>query len=112
MYKLPGEMAELNCSHSIQGYDQILWYKRASSGHLQLMGHMVESSGFIEANLSVEINGNAKKNEISTLSVGSLSSDSSAVYFCAASYHSVICHSAIMQKHSISKQKDFVTLLK
>ncbi|KAF0043902.1 hypothetical protein F2P81_003060 [Scophthalmus maximus] len=42
MYKKPAEMAKIQCSHSIDNYNQILWYKQTqNNGQLQLLGYMV-----------------------------------------------------------------------
>ncbi|CAI5695657.1 unnamed protein product [Oreochromis niloticus] len=37
MYKEQGETADITCSHSIDNYDRILWYKQ-TKGHLQFLG--------------------------------------------------------------------------
>ncbi|KAK9533973.1 hypothetical protein VZT92_009051 [Zoarces viviparus] len=47
VYQTPADMftdtkgtAEINCSHSIQSYDQILWYKQLNNMQFQLLGYI------------------------------------------------------------------------
>uniref|UniRef100_A0A3Q2PAJ2 Ig-like domain-containing protein n=1 Tax=Fundulus heteroclitus TaxID=8078 RepID=A0A3Q2PAJ2_FUNHE len=88
MFLNPGGAALINCSHSIQGYDVILWYKHSDSKQMQLLGYNDVINGYPEPGLKVKINGSANKDKICTLTVEDLSASSSAVYFCAARYHS------------------------
>ncbi|KAG8013117.1 Immunoglobulin lambda variable 2-18, partial [Nibea albiflora] len=39
IYKKPGGTAKISCSHSIQDYNRILWYKQ-TNGQLQFLGYM------------------------------------------------------------------------
>ncbi|KAI3367123.1 hypothetical protein L3Q82_008193 [Scortum barcoo] len=43
MYKKPAEKAELNCKHSNEDFNRILWYKK-TKGQLQFLGYMVTDS--------------------------------------------------------------------
>uniref|UniRef100_A0A3Q2FZ71 Ig-like domain-containing protein n=1 Tax=Cyprinodon variegatus TaxID=28743 RepID=A0A3Q2FZ71_CYPVA len=81
--------AEMSCSHSITYYDRILWYKQTARD-IQLLGYMYEGTETLESGVNVKIKGNANKDgsKHSTLNIGNLSEDDSAVYFCAASRHS------------------------
>ncbi|MEQ2180177.1 hypothetical protein GOODEAATRI_032978 [Goodea atripinnis] len=97
IFKTPGETAEISCSHSLQNYDRILWYKQ-SEHEIQLLGYVVGSSRFPEKGLNVEIKGSADIKQTCTLTVKDLSVSSSAVYFCAASYHSAAYHCSSVQK--------------
>ncbi|MEQ2259180.1 hypothetical protein XENORESO_008074, partial [Xenotaenia resolanae] len=36
----PGETAGISCSHSIQSYNRILWYKRSEDRQLQFLGYV------------------------------------------------------------------------
>ncbi|XP_071375782.1 M1-specific T cell receptor beta chain-like [Centroberyx affinis] len=84
MYNKPGETAKLNCSHSIQNYNRILWYKQSKNRQMQLLGYMLRNNGYPETGMSVKMDGSANKDETSTLTIEGLRLNSSAVYFCAA----------------------------
>lgn len=88
MYRYNGEKAEINCSHSIQNYDQILWYKQLQSRELQLLGYTYVDTTFPEPGVEEKMDGKANKDENCTLTVKDLKLNSRAVYFCAARYHS------------------------
>ena len=94
VHQRPAEMfitsernSKINCSHDIDSYNRILWYKQ-SDGDLKLLGYMVGSSGNVEPGVDVKISGDANKGKTCTLTIEDLSLSSSAVYFCAASFHS------------------------
>ncbi|KAK1894211.1 T cell receptor beta variable 18 [Dissostichus eleginoides] len=42
MYKNLGEEAVISCSHSIENYDRILWYKQMKDGELQFLGYILK----------------------------------------------------------------------
>lgn len=84
----PGETAKISCSHSIQNYNVILWYKRSEGTQLQLLGYRFLSKTYPEPGVDVEMEGGADKGQICTLTIKKLNASRSAVYFCAASYHS------------------------
>ncbi|MED6257857.1 hypothetical protein ATANTOWER_032597 [Ataeniobius toweri] len=94
----PGETARINCSHSIQNYDVILWYKRSEDRQLQLLGYMYLDNKYPEPGVNVEMDGNAAKDQNCTLIIKGLSVSSSAVYFCAASYHSAAYYCSSVHK--------------
>lgn len=98
IYKHPGEIAKFRCVHSIPIYNQIIWYKRSTTGQFQLLGYMVAGNVFPEAGVSVKMDGSANTNKTSTLTIAGLSLDSSAEYFCAASSHSAIYRCSSAQK--------------
>lgn len=98
MYKNPNETATLRCLHTISTYNRILWYKQSGSGQLQLLGYMWGSSPALEAHVSGVLGGSAEEHKNCTLTIQDLQQDSSAVYFCAASFHSVICGCCSTQK--------------
>uniref|UniRef100_A0A3B4FV81 Immunoglobulin V-set domain-containing protein n=1 Tax=Pundamilia nyererei TaxID=303518 RepID=A0A3B4FV81_9CICH len=56
MYKNPEETAEIACSHSIDTYNQILWYKQTKSGQLQLLGYMLGTSSSVEPGVTSLLN--------------------------------------------------------
>lgn len=92
MYNKPGGTAKINCSHSIQNYDSILWYKQLKNKQLQFLGYMYTNMDNPEAGLGVKINGGAEKDQTCTLEIEGLNLNSNAVYFCAARLHSAIYH--------------------
>lgn len=93
-----GKTANISCSHSIQNYDTILWYKRSEDRQLQLLGYYYLSKSYPEPGVIVEMKGGAEKGENCTLIIKELSVSSSAVYFCAARYHSAAYHCSSEQK--------------
>ena len=83
-----GKMVELSCSHSISGYNTILWYKQhRNDKQLELLGYIVGTEPYTEKGMDVAISGSADQDETATLMIQNISVESSAVYFCAASFH-------------------------
>ncbi|KAG9336779.1 hypothetical protein JZ751_003127 [Albula glossodonta] len=81
-----GEAAELHCSHSISGYNTILWYRRsAGAGALELLGHLYHNNENPEPGMekSITLKGDGKKSGTLTIS-NNTSADNNVVYFCAA----------------------------
>uniref|UniRef100_A0A8C2INT0 Ig-like domain-containing protein n=1 Tax=Cyprinus carpio TaxID=7962 RepID=A0A8C2INT0_CYPCA len=66
------ESAVLTCSHSDQGFELILWYKRSDDKGLI----------FLEFMDKIVMSGNGNSNGLFTIK--NLASSDSAVYFCAA----------------------------
>ncbi|XP_075209470.1 T cell receptor alpha variable 13-1 [Echeneis naucrates] len=94
IYIQKGETAKIECSHSINSYDRILWYKQLKNRQLQFLGYMNFINPYPEKELdiNININGSASKDQTCTLTIEKLSEKSSAVYFCAARYHSDTPH--------------------
>ncbi|XP_068195356.1 uncharacterized protein [Antennarius striatus] len=86
MYRKLEETAIIKCSHSIDSYNRIFWYKQ-SDRQLQLLGYLFAGSGKTEDGVNVRIEGDASKDQTCTLTVEGLTQSSSAVYFCAATIH-------------------------
>ncbi|XP_059209646.1 M1-specific T cell receptor beta chain-like [Centropristis striata] len=81
--KKPEETAEITCSHSIESYNRILWYKQLKNKELQFLGYMLSTADNPEPGLGVKVKGSANKDQNCTLIIEGLSLNSSAVYFCA-----------------------------
>lgn len=84
----PEETAEIKCSHSISNYNRVLWYRQTQDQQLQFLGYLIGSSAFAEPGLGVKLGGSANEGQTSTLTIAGLSLASSAVYYCAARFHS------------------------
>ena len=92
--KNASQSLKLECFHTIPSYNRILWYKQTHGGTLTLLGYLYTSPGTIEPEFSgkVKMDGNANTNKKNSLTISNLLLNDSAVYFCAASLHSVSDH--------------------
>uniref|UniRef100_A0A8K9UZL6 Immunoglobulin V-set domain-containing protein n=1 Tax=Oncorhynchus mykiss TaxID=8022 RepID=A0A8K9UZL6_ONCMY len=79
LYKNQGKSAKMVCSHSISGYDRVLWYKQSNYREFVFLGYMIGTSGFPEAGFVIE--GDANAGGTSTLTINQLTPNSSAVYY-------------------------------
>ncbi|KAI5102606.1 hypothetical protein C0J45_7958, partial [Silurus meridionalis] len=85
LLKTQGDLAEIKCSHNIQGHDRILWYKKSHNEEFILMGYLVSTFGSIEQTFKDKIVITGKANEFySFLNLTNITPESSGVYFCAA----------------------------
>ena len=76
----------LSCSHSIDNYNQILWYKQQRiDKKLEFLGYILGTSPKPEKGMAVKMDGSADQGKTATLTIQNISVESSAVYFCAAS---------------------------
>ena len=82
-----GPPVTLSCSHSIESYNTILWYKQQRNDKLLLLGYIFLNDANPEKGMDVAMNGSAEKEKTATLTIQNISVESSAVYFCAASIH-------------------------
>ncbi|KAF3845347.1 hypothetical protein F7725_008510 [Dissostichus mawsoni] len=57
MYKNLGEEAVIRCSHSIENYDRILWYKQMKDRELQFLGYIFAGVKNPEPGLGIIITG-------------------------------------------------------
>uniref|UniRef100_A0A3P9NUN1 Immunoglobulin V-set domain-containing protein n=1 Tax=Poecilia reticulata TaxID=8081 RepID=A0A3P9NUN1_POERE len=99
-----GEAARISCSHSIQMYNMILWYKRLEDKQLQLLGYRFFGETLLEPGVAVKVEGSADRDQTCTLMIKELNESSSGVYFCAASYHSAAQPQLIRTKTSPSAE--------
>uniref|UniRef100_A0A8B9L2S2 Ig-like domain-containing protein n=1 Tax=Astyanax mexicanus TaxID=7994 RepID=A0A8B9L2S2_ASTMX len=82
----PGDNQGLNCSHSIPSYFMILWYQKfPGNTSLNLIGYVTNTNPTVESSFKdrFTVSGNGAKQ--STLHLGKLKAEDSAVYYCAAS---------------------------
>uniref|UniRef100_A0A3B5KYN5 Ig-like domain-containing protein n=1 Tax=Xiphophorus couchianus TaxID=32473 RepID=A0A3B5KYN5_9TELE len=86
----PLNSLSISCSHSIPDYDRVLWYKQSKLHEMKLLGYMLGDNGYPEKD--------GDRGETCTLTIKELSEKSSAVYYCAASYHSAEYHCCSVQK--------------
>ena len=98
MFVKQGERAKISCSHSIQDYNRIFWYKLSKNTQMQLLGYMSLNDEYPEDGANVKMEGSANKDKNCTLTTEELRLSSSAVYFCAASQHSATYHCSPIQK--------------
>uniref|UniRef100_A0A8C6S5D4 Ig-like domain-containing protein n=1 Tax=Neogobius melanostomus TaxID=47308 RepID=A0A8C6S5D4_9GOBI len=81
-----GQQSKIHCSHKIQDYNRILWYKQLKgSRQLQFLGYMNVNDGYPEKGRFQATKPDAVSG---TLTVGKLEPGDSGVYFCAVSVHS------------------------
>lgn len=99
IYKSSEKEVKIECYHSIDNYDRILWYKQTSRD-MQLLGYRFVGSSTLEEGAKVEIGGGANKGETCTLTIKEHRENTSGVYFCAASFHSAAKLWSSVQKPS------------
>ncbi|CAL8283868.1 unnamed protein product [Lota lota] len=87
-----GQTVTLSCSHSIQNYNQILWYKQQHNDkQMELLGYMLSTTAYPEKGKAVAMEGSADQDQTARLTIQNIREESSAVYFCAASFHNAAC---------------------
>uniref|UniRef100_A0A8C2AY44 Ig-like domain-containing protein n=1 Tax=Cyprinus carpio TaxID=7962 RepID=A0A8C2AY44_CYPCA len=89
LMKNQNESAVIICSHKIQDYNRMLWYKQSQDmSGLKFMGYLFTNENIEPEFINkIQMQGDAKKN--ATLTINNLTPQDSAVYFCAA-YYTVI----------------------
>ncbi|XP_076155561.1 uncharacterized protein LOC143138949 [Alosa pseudoharengus] len=107
MFKNREVSAEFQCSHNISGYNVILWYQQPQAGGMTLLGYVYRITKVKEKPFeqNIELNGSSGENEKSFITIKNLSSDDSALYYCAASVHSAI-HPVLSSQKLISISHD------
>lgn len=83
------QSTELNCSHSIPGYDVMLWYKQSDSDELQILGHLNMHLKNPEQSLTNKISLDGNGENTGKITIKNLQLNDSAVYYCAVRRHSV-----------------------
>lgn len=78
----------ISCSHKIQNYDAILWYKQDEHKALKLLGLLNVKTPYPEDDVKGKISFDGEGSKQSSFSISDLALSDSGVYFCAASRHS------------------------
>ncbi len=86
MIQKPGESAKIQCLHRIPSYDQINFYRQNQDLGFTLMGYLLGKEPYEENDLKYKIEMSGDGNSNGYLTINRLSSNDSAVYFCAAYY--------------------------
>uniref|UniRef100_A0AAY4AIS8 Ig-like domain-containing protein n=1 Tax=Denticeps clupeoides TaxID=299321 RepID=A0AAY4AIS8_9TELE len=80
--------ASFDCSHNVSNYYYIQWYKQTQSSGLKLLGYLSTDTPNLEPEYKeskkIQMDGDARENKKAFLTINSLSSSDSAVYFCAS----------------------------
>lgn len=98
LIKTERNSAEMVCSHNVSSYTMIFWYKQTFGHEFTLLGYIWNKNNFPEADFTDKISlaGDGSKN--GSLKVNDLAPSDSAMYYCAASLHGVMCSPATVQK--------------
>ncbi|KAF5891686.1 T-cell receptor beta variable [Clarias magur] len=90
LIKYQGQSAVIRCSHKIERYDRIMWYKETKKKDFIFMGYLISKNANPETEFKdkVTISGDAFDG-YGSLEVLRLSLKSEGVYFCAAYYTAV-----------------------
>uniref|UniRef100_A0A672QJ11 Immunoglobulin V-set domain-containing protein n=1 Tax=Sinocyclocheilus grahami TaxID=75366 RepID=A0A672QJ11_SINGR len=100
VFQSPGDLiknqdksAVIICTHNIAGYDRILWYKKDGMG-FKFMGflNLIYDNPELEFKNKIKLDGDGQKNDgtkNASLKILHLEASDSAMYYCAASLHSV-----------------------
>ncbi|MBN3306579.1 HVM14 protein, partial [Amia calva] len=89
LLKSPGQSAEINCSHTITGYDRILWYKQSGRGGAWMfIGYLYTNMPYHEEELKEKFSLSVDGRNNAIMTIPSIVDTDNAVYFCAASLHS------------------------
>ncbi|XDV43636.1 hypothetical protein PO909_012080 [Leuciscus waleckii] len=98
LIKTERDSAELVCTHNIASYSMIFWYKQTRGHEFTLLGYIWNTNYYPEDNFKgkISLNGDGTKN--GSLQIEALALNDSAMYFCAASLHGVMCSRDTIQK--------------
>lgn len=111
----PESPAEITCHHQITSYDTLQWYQRSQTDtELKLIGYVYYEQITIEKPFEKHFNVSGHGKTHSTLHLIQLrKSEDSAVYYCAAYYHSAVSSLSIKQKpifNNLITEKSFAQL--
>ncbi len=98
LIKSERDTAELVCEHNISSYNRIFWYKQTLGHDFIFLGYTLNKNSIPEDNFDkkVKLGGDGTKN--GSLKILQLEASDSAMYYCAASVHSVMSSRATIQK--------------
>lgn len=82
-------VGEITCSHSIQYYDVILWYRQDGQKALKLLGFLNTNTEYVDGDAKGKFSIDGDGRSHSTLSISDITLSDGGIYFCAASSHSV-----------------------
>uniref|UniRef100_A0A4W4E526 Ig-like domain-containing protein n=1 Tax=Electrophorus electricus TaxID=8005 RepID=A0A4W4E526_ELEEL len=102
----------LHCSHSITGYQVIIWYRQSQDSQLHLLGYLNTDIKNPEEALKKKIDLDGDGRNKGTLTIKNLEWNDSAVYFCAARRHSATGLFVLLQKPSSFKAAQMFHLLR
>ena len=82
-----GGSIQLNCSHAIPSYNQILWYHQAAGNRaLTLIGYVSYKEPTVETSYENHCSLSGDGSVAASLHIPKVRSADSGMYFCAASY--------------------------
>lgn len=102
----PERPAEMTCRHQITDYDTLLWYQRSQTDtELKLIGYMYFEQRTVEKPFEKHFNVSGHGKTHSTLHLTQLRrAEDSAVYYCAAYYHSGVSSISIKHKPTFNNR--------
>ncbi|XDV43637.1 hypothetical protein PO909_012081 [Leuciscus waleckii] len=98
LIKTERDSAELVCTHNITSYNIILWYKQTRGHELTLLGYIWNTNYYPEDHFKGKIRLNGDGTKTGSFKIEALALNDSAMYFCAASLHGVMCSRDTIQK--------------
>ncbi|RVE57555.1 hypothetical protein OJAV_G00217390 [Oryzias javanicus] len=91
---------EIECSHRIENYEIILWYRTDQNGSLTFLGYLNLRFPYPEEEFKAKISFDGHGSQQSNLNVSDLQVGDGGVYYCAARRHSAADPTQSMQKPS------------
>ncbi|XP_041929080.1 uncharacterized protein LOC121693602 [Alosa sapidissima] len=96
----------IQCSHHIQNYNRILWYKQTKDGQLTYLGYLFGKDPYPEVKGKIKLNGTSNTN--GAMMVENLQSNDSAEYFCAA--YARLCRDRPGKKNSLTSPQSVTNM--
>lgn len=96
------DSVKIYCQHNIPSYEIILWYRQTQDKEMTLMAFLNIKFPNYEQKFKhrVLLDGEANINQNNSITIGSLSGEDTAVYYCAARLHSGTIFQCVQQKPS------------